>query len=151
VLSKLSPGADGQRMLQMALFHDLQETRTGDLNSVTKLYVTAAEDEAWKGIAEGLPFGPEMAALAVEFREGKTLEARLTKDADHLEMLLSLKEELDAGNPLAADWIPHVQGRVSTPEGRRLAEAILAARSDRWWLERLFLAGGDAPQGKEPA
>jgi len=59
-------------------------------------------------------------------------------------MLLSLKEQQDAGNPRAAQWISAVRGRLTTASGRRLAEAILASRADRWWLSRLVpLSGGD--------
>ncbi len=145
VLARLEPSANPLRLLEMALFHDLPEARTGDLNSVSKLYATAAEERAWKDAAEGLPFGPELENLAVEFRCNETLDARLAHDADQIDMLLSLKEQLDAGNPRAARWILVVKERLGTETGRKMAEAILGARADRWWFERVLAAeqGGD--------
>jgi putative hydrolase of HD superfamily len=145
-LARLEPEADPRRLLELALFHDLPEARTGDLNSVSKLYVKAAEERAWKDAAAGLPFGPEIEALAKELSSGETLEARLVRDADQLEMLLSLKEQQEAGNSRAAEWIPAVRERLMTEVGRRLGAAIVAARADHWWLERLLGPGREGGQ-----
>jgi len=141
-LARLVPEADRLRLLELALFHDLPEARCGDLNSVNKLYVSADVERAWKDTASGLPFGAEIEALAAELAAGRSLEARLVHDADQLEMLLSLKERQEAGNPRAAEWIAAVKERLLTDTGRGLAEAILSRRADRWWLSRLKMPGG---------
>jgi putative hydrolase of HD superfamily len=148
VLARLVPEADEGRLLELALFHDLPEARVGDLNSVSKQYVKAEEERAVAEAAAGLPFGEEIEALAREWREGASLEARLARDADHLDMLLSLKEELEAGIGLAAEWIEAVKERIESEPGRALAEAILHTRSDHWWLAGLLKLGGGQEKGK---
>ena len=93
------------RMIKMCLFHDLPEARTGDLNYVNKKYVEANEEKAVEDLAATLPFGQEIRELLTEFREGKTAEARLARDADQLEMILALKEYKDLGNKYADEWL----------------------------------------------
>lgn len=139
VLAILVPEANRLRLLELALFHDLPEARTGDLNSVSKLYVAADVERAWREAAQGLPFAAEVAALAAELEAKESLEARLMHDADQLEMLLSLKEREEAGNPRGSQWMAAVAERLLTAPGRELAQAILAARADRWWLRALGL------------
>jgi putative hydrolase of HD superfamily len=137
-LARLEPAANGARLIELALFHDLAEARTGDLNSVSKLYLAAAAERAVSDAAAGLPFAPELEGLAEELKRGETLEAVLAHDADQIDLILSLKEEQEVGNPRAAEWLPQVEGRLLTETGRRLAAAIQATRADRWWLERLL-------------
>jgi putative hydrolase of HD superfamily len=141
VLARIEPAADAQRLVELALFHDLPEARTGDLNSVSKIYVKSAEARAWQDQAEGLPFKGEIESVAAELRGRETLESRLAHDADQIDMLLSLREQQEAGNPRAAEWIASVRERVQTEPGRRLVEAIMSARADRWWLDRLLGPG----------
>jgi len=61
-LARMEPEADPLRLVELALFHDLAEARTGDLNAVSKLYVRSVEERAWQDAAAGLPFGGELEA-----------------------------------------------------------------------------------------
>jgi putative hydrolase of HD superfamily len=136
VLGRLEPKVDADRMLRMALVHDLPEARTGDLNYMNQKYVEADEGAATNDLTGGLPFAGELRELLREFREESTLESVLAHDADQLELLLQLKEELDAGNPQANDWLPHVVRRLRTDTARELAEVILRRNSSDWWFDR---------------
>src|SRR5512133_589962 len=88
-LAKLDGQADPARVMQLCLFHDLPEARTGDLNYVNKKYVQADEAKAVADLAATLPFGNEIEDLVTEYEEGKTVEAKLARDADQLEMILA--------------------------------------------------------------
>lgn len=123
------------RALCMALFHDLPEARTGDLNYLAQRYVTADEQAAIADQTAGLPFAEELSELLEEFRRQETPEALLVRDADNLEMLLELKEHHDVGNPNAEAWVPHVVARLRTEQARRLAEAILGGHTSDWWFD----------------
>ncbi|GAB6063410.1 HD domain-containing protein [Deferrisoma palaeochoriense] len=136
VLAQLSPGIDVDRVVRMALLHDLTEARTGDLNYMNQKYVRADEDRATEDLTRGLPFGSEVAELLREFRAQSTPEAVLAKDADHLEMLLQLKEHLDVGNRNAEEWIPFSLKRLKTDVARDLAQRILARDSSAWWFDK---------------
>ncbi|RMG93030.1 MAG: HD domain-containing protein [Candidatus Dadabacteria bacterium] len=135
-LARLSPGVDADRVVRMALLHDLAEARTGDLNYMNQKYVRADEDRATEDLTRGLPFGNEVAELLREFRAQSTPEAVLAKDADHLEMLLQLKEHLDVGNRNAEEWIPFSLKRLKTDVARDLAQRILARDSSAWWFDK---------------
>jgi putative hydrolase of HD superfamily len=134
-LGRLVPEVDRDRLVLLCLLHDLAEARTGDLNYENKKYVTVDEERAVRDLARSLPFGADIEALVAEFNAEATLEARLAHDCDQLELVCLLKEELDRGNPQAAEWIPIAQKRLREPISQRLAAALLAGHSADWWFE----------------
>jgi putative hydrolase of HD superfamily len=134
-LAGMVDGIDENRLLKMCLFHDLVETRTGDLNYVNKKYVQSDEMKAMSDICRQLPFGREMESLFREFDEGKTMEAQLANDADQLELILLLRECQDLGNKYSADWIPIAIKRLKTDAAIELAQAILNTDWSSWWFE----------------
>jgi putative hydrolases of HD superfamily len=135
VMTRLQPEADALKLLRMCLLHDLPEARTGDLNAVQKKYVSADEPKAISELTKHLPFGGEICDLLAEFRSGHTLEAQLAHDADQLSLLIDLKSLQDTGHASPAKWIPHVQQRMITETGRKLARGILETEWDHWWLK----------------
>jgi len=135
LLGRLTENADVDRLVKMCLFHDLPEARTGDLNYVNKKYVVADEDRAVRDLSEHLPFGDEIRSLIEEFNEGKTVESRLARDADQLEMILALKEYKDVGNAYAEEWLSFALKRLDSDLAKRLASAIVATDSSMWWFE----------------
>jgi putative hydrolase of HD superfamily len=134
-LAKLDGQADAARVMQLCLFHDLPEARTGDLNYVNKKYVRVDEERAVEDLARTLPFGDDYRALHAEFTEKRTREALLAHDADQLEMILALKEHKDLGNRYADEWYPFSVQRLQTEVARSLAETIWATDSSRWWFD----------------
>ena len=124
---------DPAHVMKMCLLHDLAEARTSDLNWMNQKYVTADEDKAVEEMTAKLPFGDDIRKTIEEYEERKTKEAKLAKDADHLELLLVLKEMIDTGHGKAQSWIPPLLKRLLTDSGRELAEKILETDSDNWW------------------
>ncbi len=133
-LGHLSKKADTDKIIKMCLFHDLPESRTGDLNYVNKKYVKSDEKKAVDDLTNTLPFGKEMKELIEEFYKGKSLEARLAYDADQLEMILALKEYKDLGNTYADEWLAFAVKRLNTDIARKLSRAILKTDSSLWWF-----------------
>jgi putative hydrolase of HD superfamily len=127
---------DGDRVLRLALVHDLAEARTGDLNYMNQKYARADEERASRDLAAGLPFADELEALLTEYRAEATPEAILSHDADQLELLLQLVENRDAGVPGTEHWVPFVERRLRTAAARDLGRRILAGDSSRWWFDR---------------
>ncbi len=136
VLASMKPEADGRKVVLMCLFHDMPEARTGDHNYVNKRYAQVDETQALEDQVRGLPFGQEMKELFREFNEAQTLEARLAKDADQIDLILDLKEQLDLGNSRATDWLTFAVQRLLTDSGKRIAQKILESQSDDWWFDR---------------
>ncbi|MEW5736316.1 MAG: HD domain-containing protein [Thermodesulfobacteriota bacterium] len=129
-------GADPFRAAVLALFHDLPEARTLDLHKVAQRYfdTKAAEQKAGADQAESLP--PELARLlSGVFEEAfaeKSPEARVAKDADHLECLLSAAEYRQTGHPVS-DWISNNENGLSTESARKTAAAALSQEPFSWW------------------
>ncbi len=135
-LARMDGEVDADKVLRLALVHDLPEARTGDLNYVNQKYVTADEERAADDLSEGLPFGDELRELLAEYRDENTPESVLAHDADQLEMLLGLKEHIENGIPRAADWTPFLLRRLRTDAARALADSILDGDSASWWFDR---------------
>jgi putative hydrolase of HD superfamily len=135
-LAQIDESVDRSRVILMALVHDLAEARTGDLNYMNQKYVVADEVKATRDMVRDLSFGDELQSLLEEYRLQATPEAILVRDADQLEMLLSLKEFKDTGNPSTDDWMPFVERRLRTETARSIARQILASNSSDWWFDR---------------
>ena len=127
---------DADRVLRLALVHDLPEARTGDLNYMNQKYVEADEERAGADMTRGLPFSHELDGLLAEYREERTPESIVAHDADQLELLLQLSENRDAGVPGTEHWIPFVLKRLRTRGAQELAQSILDGHSSRWWFDR---------------
>ncbi len=136
LLSLQEPQADSMKTTLMCLFHDLHEARTGDLNYVNKRYVQIDEDKAIQDLAKGLPFSDQIVSLTREFTEGKSVEACISRDADQLDLILSLKEQQDLGNTYAREWLHYALKRLQTEAARSMAQEILETDSTEWWFEK---------------
>ncbi len=136
VLASSRPDAELKKVVLMCLFHDFPEARTGDHNYVNKRYVSSDEDKALHDQVENLPFGPDISDLIHEFNQAKTLEARLAKDADQLDLILELKEQLDRGNPNARDWLSFAVARLCTQGAKDMATEVLNSHSTDWWFDK---------------
>ena len=135
VLATMENGADVDKTVRMCLFHDLPEARTGDHNYVNKKYVAVNEEKAILDQTRDLPFGKDIVNLTHEFNAANTLEARIAKDADQLDLILELKVQLDSGNPNAKEWLGYALKRLCTESGKALGREIMASKSDAWWFD----------------
>ena len=136
VLASQENDADRNKVVLMCLFHDLSEARSGDHNYMNKKYVEVDEESAIRDQVRELLFGDEIIALIHEFNSGDTLDARLSKDADQLDLILELKEQLDLGNPNAQDWLSFAFRRLHTDGAKKMAEEILTTHSTDWWFDK---------------
>jgi putative hydrolase of HD superfamily len=127
-------GADPYRAMALCLFHDLHEARTGDFNYVNKLYNTTDARRALSDALAGTGLGDTVLPLCEELEAAQTQEALLAQDADQIDLIANLKEELDLGNRYAADWIAAAKDRLRTPAGRALASAIAQTDHAAWWF-----------------
>jgi putative hydrolases of HD superfamily len=87
-----------ERLLRMALLHDLTETRTGDLPSTIKRYFDKASikaaDEAIAGeiFAELGDFRESYLELWSDYEHRASVESKLVKAADKLDLLVQSRE-----------------------------------------------------------
>ncbi len=135
VLGEMTPEANTGRMVLMALIHDIPEARTGDANAVQKKYTNRDEERALKDAMKDCFIADNIMEIYREYEKAETKEARLVKDADQLDMFLSLKEQEECGNPNASTWIPFVTRRLQTKEAQALAQSIANTHWASWWMD----------------
>jgi putative hydrolase of HD superfamily len=134
-------GADPARTAVLCLFHDMQETRIGDIPYVGKEYLRAADPAAVT--ADQVRGLPDAAARAVtgavhEYEAQESLEAQIAHDADRLECLVQAREYEVQGFEQVTPWIESSQAALRSVTAKRLAEACLEISPGDWW--RVFLA-----------
>jgi len=101
---------DAERVLRLALLHDLAETRTGDMPRTVADYYgkearKAAERAAFDDIMRGSPRAEAYGALHEDYEERRSLEARLVKAADVVDLLAqALAFERAGARGLAEFW-----------------------------------------------
>ena len=134
-LAKMEPDINSERIMAMALVHDLAEARTGDLNYVEKKYSQVDEAKAISHLTATIPFGTDIKHLVDEFNRGETKEAKLANDADQLSFILELKKLEDLGAKGPDKWLPVVTGRLKTDVGKKLAQTIMDTGWDEWWMQ----------------
>jgi putative hydrolases of HD superfamily len=109
--NKQGTRVDVERVLRMALMHDLTETRTGDLPSTIKKYfgkknVKDADHQIAEEIFAGLgEIGNDYFELWLDYERRDSLESKIVKAADKLDLLLqSLEYEKGGANSLGEFW-----------------------------------------------
>ena len=131
-------GADPARASFLALWHDTQETRTGDLPHTIHAYVVKPDPR--RITADQTERLPEQSRGVIrtavdEYEARQTAEARCAKDADKLEMLLQAVEYRDVGVRRVDEWIDSAREGLTTDTARRIADAALQL-SPLAWRER---------------
>ena len=127
-LARYEEGVNYEKLLKMALLHDLAESRTGDATSLQKKYTKRKELEAVRDIFSGTVHEKEMTELFEEYEKRETIEARLVKDADHLDVDLELREMGVKGSPLEKLWSSYRKGEarshLHTKRAKELQKAM---------------------------
>jgi putative hydrolase of HD superfamily len=132
-----------ERVLRIALLHDLAEARTGDMPRTMAKYYGAearkrAEGAAFEDLIEGLGAGQreEYARLHAEYEERESVEARLVKAADIVDLLAqALAFERAGARELGEFWEGAQErdfglGGAAHEVVARVFSALVAAREE---------------------
>lgn len=140
----VAEGGNPERAATLGLFHDVPETRIGDVSAAGKAYVTTVPAvDVVADQTEGLPaaLAERIKAAVAEHesakRPGASIEARCSRDADKLELLLQAREYQEAGRGVGSmpRFIDSMLPLISTPTGKALADAALHVAPSAWWDE----------------
>ena len=136
VLARMA-GEEPSRVVMLCLFHDLHAARTGDFNYVNHRYDTCRARAALEDATAGTGLADAILGAWDELESAESPAARLAHDADQLDLICNLQTELSRGNEFAREWLDSALKRLRTPEGRELAETVLATDPNRWWYGRV--------------
>ena len=111
---------DTEKVLKMALLHDLAEAVVGDITPYDNFPVEEKlrkEEIAVYGLLREVPNRDRYLALWQEFASGQSNEARLVKNVDKLEMALQAFEYQKAHPELdLAEFLEDAEGCIDGPE-----------------------------------
>lgn len=135
---------DSEKVLRMAILHDLSEARLGDMPKVAKHYfipgaIHDAERAVFADIVENCNQSRQYCDIFDEYEARQTLESRLVKVADVIDLLVEalslekagakgLDEFWDATRHRSFEFEPEVQLIVE-----ELFNSLLAARGELGW------------------
>ncbi|OGG76675.1 hypothetical protein A3B35_00330, partial [Candidatus Kaiserbacteria bacterium RIFCSPLOWO2_01_FULL_54_24] len=94
---------DQDLIMKMALVHDLAETRTADLAYVHKVYSQTDDLRAAHDLFAGTSF-VDLEGIHTLYKKRDSIEAKIVKDADNLDVDLELKEFEEQGHKLPGKW-----------------------------------------------
>jgi len=118
----------------VALFHDITEARTIDMNRVSKAYNKTDHKLALEEQIAGLgAVGDGVSFVWNEFEDEKTRASQIGRDADVLEMMLTARELMEVGYSAAKEWIDSGLPRLKTESGKSIGKEILSSDPNAWW------------------
>jgi len=136
VLAKLE-GADASKAALIAAFHELPETRIGDLHKMAQNYIRDKKEVEAKVLYDQLSLLPE--AIGKELHDlldgdhDDSLERSVARDADFLEVIMQAKEYMEQGHAGCQNWIDNATKCLKTESAKRLRDVIVSTRSTEWY------------------
>lgn len=93
-----------EKILKMALLHDIPESRTPDTNYLSKIYSSRDEEKALDHMMEDTVFAKEFKELFEEYEKRESIEAKIVKDADNLDVDFEISEMSVKGHNIKEVW-----------------------------------------------
>jgi putative hydrolase of HD superfamily len=138
IISRQEKVKNLEKVMLMALIHDIAESRTGDVHYLSRQYTTRNEKLAMEDILQQTS-EVSLLKLWAEYEDKKTLEAKIVKDADNLDVDLELKESEFRGNKLPAifnkDHRKLIGRNLYTKTGKKLWQLIQTSNPHDWHLK----------------
>jgi putative hydrolase of HD superfamily len=135
LISRMEKTGDENIIIKMALVHDVAETRTSDHSYVQKVYVKADEDKAADDMFANTTLKDFRTVLA-QYEKRDSIEAKIVKDADNLDVDLELKEIAEQGSKLPEKWTKERRmirdEKLYTESAKKLWDQIQTSDPSSW-------------------
>lgn len=96
--------ADINKVIKMALVHDIVESRNSDVHYLSKMYTKRDDETAIQDILKDTSIEKEFLEIFNEYEERKSIEAKIVKDADNLDVDIELQEQYVNGVKVKEDF-----------------------------------------------
>lgn len=134
VLAKLEGYKDPNEVAAMLVFHDIGETRIGDIHKLANRYITADEAAAVREQVSRLgDAGDDILNLWHQIEDKNTEAGIIAKDADLLELAVRAREYMERGYADASEWFEAARQRLKTKSAKDLLEQLPNVSSSSWW------------------
>ncbi|HWC57427.1 MAG TPA: HD domain-containing protein [Candidatus Paceibacterota bacterium] len=135
-----------EKLLKFALVHDKPESRTGDVDYLSRQYTKRDEEKGAVDMFNGTVHEDQIAAF-IEYEKRECWEAKIVKDADNIDVELELVEQEWRGHTIGTLWNDdrkeNVFPKLYTETAKILWEEIHKANPHDWHLnaQNRFKAG----------
>lgn len=148
VIAKHEKAGDTGKIMKMALVHDITESRNGDVDYISRQYVERKEEMAIKDMLGDTVLEKEFLEAWREYEERNSIESKIVKDADNLEIDFELLEQAYKGSklPKAFDETRQFVGKTKlyTKTAKKMWKAVRQSDPTDWFiLGRNRLNSGD--------
>lgn len=148
IIAKHEKNTNSEKILKLALVHDMSESRSVDVHYISRQFATRHEHQAIKATFDGTSLHDEFIQLFEEVELRESMESKIIKDADNLDVDLELKEQEYKGLHLSQKFAPmrkHVaQTKLYTKTAKKIWKLIQTSDPNDWhWLSSNRFTSGD--------
>lgn len=141
IIARMEGVGDEEKILKMALMHDLEESRTADHTKFQKDYIELKKSKATEDVFKGTSLEDFYKDLFEEYEKKDSIEAKIVKDADQLDVDIELRELEEQGHKLPDKWIEHRnairEGTFYTESAKLLQKEVQQASPLDWHTSML--------------
>lgn len=133
MLARYEGVKNDEKIIKMALLHDIPETRAPDTNYISKIYSTRDEEKALSHMLEDTVFAKEFEELFKEYEKRETIESKIVKDADNLDVDFELSEIYAKGHTIKKVWErKNVRRNFFTKTAEKIWDELQTAEPFSW-------------------
>lgn len=148
VIAAREGGVDTGKMAKMVMVHDIAESRAGDVDYLARQYVERNQELGIQDMLGETAIEKEFLELWEEYEERNSMEAKIIKDADNLDIDMELAEQAAMGNAALrlskAESRKRVRGILFTESAKEMFDEIQAGSPHDWHVQgRNRLQAGD--------
>lgn len=140
---------DSEKIMKMALVHDIGESRTGDVDYMARQYVVRNEERAVADMLGDTPLKDEFMKLWHEYEARQSIESKIVKDADNLDVDMEIREHGSMGHTLEKQWAQYrnvvSDNKLYTKSAKQLVKEIRKTDPHDWHIKSPMnrINGGD--------
>lgn len=135
-LAKKENVTDTKKVIEMALVHDIVESRTNDVNYLSRQFVTRDEKSAIDEMLSDTAIA-DFKQIFLEYRKMDSIEAKVVKDADNLDVDFEINEHISMGNCGTAKFKQlrkAVYNRLHTRSAKEFWKSLRESDPHAWHL-----------------
>ena len=130
--------ANAHKCATMLVWHDIAETRIGDLHKIATRYIknkNAIEEEIMDEQFSWFDFKDEILDEFKQYEDWTSLEWVVAKDADLLEQAFQCREYVEKWYNKAQNWIDNIWKVLQTKTAKLIFKEINNTSFTSWWEE----------------
>lgn len=139
VIASREGNVDTGKIAKMVLVHDIAESRATDVDYISRQYVERNEKLGIQDMLGGTSIEKEFYALWEEYETRESLESKIVKDADNLDVDMELAEQAAQGHQLKELWTDlrrqNVKSKLFTNTAKKMFEEITSTSPHDWHLK----------------